>query len=139
MLIAFCLFITLVGIATHDLCAETIISEKYSPNQILKAKVYQVDCGATTGFNTQVDISWVKNSSLIPIFQNIYGKKSTKVFLAQNGHGQDTFGKHGGPEVIIKWRNNKELDVDYNYRADVKIKNSRVKGVEISFNKLKSN
>lgn len=39
------------------LCAEAIIEQKPSPSGQLKAVVYQLDCGATTDFNSLVGIA----------------------------------------------------------------------------------
>ena len=39
-----------------DMCGNDIYSETLSPNGELKAVIFQRDCGATTGFSTQVSI-----------------------------------------------------------------------------------
>ncbi len=39
-----------------DLCANQIYQEVYSADRTLKAVVFQRDCGATTGFSTQVSV-----------------------------------------------------------------------------------
>lgn len=39
-----------------DLCANQIYQEVYSTDRTLKAVVFQRDCGATTGFSTQVSV-----------------------------------------------------------------------------------
>jgi len=42
--------------ATSDMCGNYIHKEYLSPNNQYKAIVFQRDCGATTGFSTQVSI-----------------------------------------------------------------------------------
>lgn len=129
-----CLFVFLLGFATSDLCSETLIIERYSPNQKFKAFISQIDCGATTGFNTHVDIERVDNSSSkMSLLQEVYGKKERKVFLAENGYTKRSAGIHGGPEVHIKWEDNSKLSVCYHESSRIKIKNTPVKGVEILF------
>jgi hypothetical protein len=41
---------------TSDMCGNEVYSEVISPNRELKAVVFQRDCGATTGFSTQISI-----------------------------------------------------------------------------------
>ena len=40
----------------NDMCGNTIHSEHLSPNKSYKAVIFQRDCGATTGFSTQISI-----------------------------------------------------------------------------------
>jgi len=47
-----------------EMCANDIFSEVVSPNQSLKAVTFQRDCGATTGYSTQISI--IKNSASLP-------------------------------------------------------------------------
>ncbi|MEJ6473976.1 hypothetical protein [Pseudoalteromonas piscicida] len=39
-----------------DMCGNYFHSESFSPNGELKAVIFQRDCGATTGFSTQISI-----------------------------------------------------------------------------------
>jgi hypothetical protein len=39
-----------------DMCGNTVIREVLSPDHRIKAVVFQRDCGATTGFSTQVSL-----------------------------------------------------------------------------------
>lgn len=129
-----CLFIFLLVVATSDLCSETLILETYSPDKELKAVVSQMDCGATTGFNTHVDLERIDGSSpTMSLFQDVYGKKKQKVFLAENGYTKRSAGIYGGPEVFIKWGNNNKLTVRYHESSNIKTKNTPVEGVEILF------
>ncbi|MBK1852842.1 hypothetical protein FE845_15960 [Marinobacter sp. 1-4A] len=42
--------------AASDMCGNEIYTEIVSPNKERKAVVFQRDCGATTGFSTQISI-----------------------------------------------------------------------------------
>ena len=42
--------------ATSDMCGNEVYSEVLSPNGEHKVVVFQRDCGATTGFSTQISI-----------------------------------------------------------------------------------
>jgi len=51
--------IAIVGACNYiadDMCGNEIHKEYLSPNGSLKAVVFQRDCGATTGFSTQISI-----------------------------------------------------------------------------------
>ncbi|WIO73472.1 DUF5412 family protein [Porticoccaceae bacterium LTM1] len=42
--------------ATSDMCGNEVYTEVMSPNKEHKVVVFQRDCGATTGFSTQISI-----------------------------------------------------------------------------------
>ena len=46
----------LIVYATSDMCGNEVYSQTLSPNNEHKAVVFQRDCGATTGFSTQISI-----------------------------------------------------------------------------------
>jgi hypothetical protein len=60
-----CYFAAFAGIAVifGSGCANEVLSQTVSPDAKMKAVVFQRDCGATTGFSTQVSI--IQNSSLL--------------------------------------------------------------------------
>lgn len=58
--------VTLIGMFfyfTSDMCGNYLHSESISPNGRYKAVIFQRDCGATTGFSTQISI--VKTSEVL--------------------------------------------------------------------------
>ena len=78
-----------------DMCGNYPHKEYFSPNKKYKAVVFQRDCGATTGFSTQISI--IKASeSLINESGNIYIIK---------GHPEKV-----APSLI--WRSNSELQIN---------------------------
>jgi hypothetical protein len=46
----------LLSYLTSDLCENEIYSEIVSPDENYKAIIFQRDCGASTGFSTQISI-----------------------------------------------------------------------------------
>jgi hypothetical protein len=74
------------------MCGNYIFKEYISPNKKLKAVVFQRDCGATTGFSTQISILGV-------------GKKL-------KNKGGNIFVVDGHPDQVaprLDWQNNNEL------------------------------
>jgi hypothetical protein len=76
------------------MCGNTIYNEIYSPNMLKKAVLFQRDCGATTGFSTQISIIHA-DTKLDNKSGNIYVKK---------GHPDDV-------APTIKWFNDTHLHI----------------------------
>ncbi|MER2526460.1 MAG: hypothetical protein ABTR07_00880 [Candidatus Competibacter denitrificans] len=75
-----------------NLCGNEIFQEIAAPKGRFKAVLFQRDCGATTGFSTQV--------SLIPVDAPL-PNESGNVFVT-NGHPQDT-------QINLQWRTPENL------------------------------
>jgi hypothetical protein len=90
-----------------DMCATTVIDQFASPSNKLKAVLFQIDCGATTGFNTQV--------SIVPGSTVAMQKNSLpKSFFAAGGyHGQAPSGESGAPEVRVFWKSDDRLEIQH--------------------------
>lgn len=90
------------------MCSNEVISESKSPDGSLEAVVFQRDCGATTGFSTQVSIFrwWLPR-----------GNASGNVFVADTNRGAAPSGASGGPEVKVKWQSDNELVISHHQRA----------------------
>jgi len=87
-------------------CSNQIRREIASPNGKMKAVVFQRDCGATVGFNTQVSV--LPSGSKLP-------NDGGNVFVADGGQGNAS----SGPFVAVSWTNDTELLVTYDRQARV--------------------
>ena len=81
---------------TDDMCANNIDKIYFSPNKSLKAVVFQRDCGATTGFSTQISI--LNSKEELP-------NSKGNVFII-NGHPDNV-------QAVVAWKNNKEINIHY--------------------------
>ena len=106
-----------------DACENQIVSETKSPDSQYSAVIFQRDCGATTGFTTQV--------SILPLGEN--PERSGNVFVADDNHGAAQVGSWGGPWVSVKWRNSSHLQVTYAKGSRVFDQTENVGGVSVSF------
>ena len=88
------LFIYTIQIAFDGMCGNKVLSETSSPDRIYRAIVFQRDCGATTGFSTQVSI--LKAEERLP-------NQSGNLFIADTDRGKAPSGIGGGPDVRISW------------------------------------
>jgi len=96
---AFILTVVLVLIVsfmylTSDMCGNDIYSELLSPNKKYKAVVFQRDCGATTGFSTQISI--IKSAETLD-------NDGGNVFIIK-GHPKKV-------SPILFWNSNSELNI----------------------------
>lgn len=107
-----------------DPCGESVLTEIPSPNQAMKAVIYERDCGATTDFATHVSII-AKDATL---------KKSDRsIFAADTNHSSAPNGPGGGPEVQVRWLNDTRLEIKYSWLARVIQSEMRVKDIEIIY------
>jgi hypothetical protein len=110
-----------------DPCGETVLTEVISPNQMMKAVIYERDCGATTDFATHASII-NKDASL---------KKSDRsIFAADTDHGSAPNGPGGGPEVRARWLTDTRLEIQYSWMARVILAETKVKNIECTYAKL---
>jgi hypothetical protein len=88
----------------EDGCANQLLSETPSPDNRLKAVVFQRDCGATTDFSTQVSI--IAQAEKLP-------KQAGNAFSADTNHGAAPSGPGGGPTIKVQWRSPAELLISH--------------------------
>lgn len=120
----------LLGHFGGDLCAETVIAEIPSPSGAMKALIYQIDCGASTDFNTHVSVM-PRDSSLAQESKRVFGGGS--FFLADRNHGKAPAGPGGGPEVMLRWMSDGEIEIQHHDLARVFRKNASADGVDIKY------
>lgn len=106
---------------SDEMCATTIFDQSISHSGTLKAVLYQVDCGATTGFNRHVSI--VSSDADLT-------KKNPKL-------GPSPFALRGMPEVKMAWLSSDHLEVQYSESANVLRAEPNSKGVAIEYKKLR--
>ena len=92
------------------MCGNDEIRRSQSPDGTLEAVVFQRDCGATTGFSTQVSI--VTTQSTLP-------NSGGNTWIADCDHGAAPSAPWGGPPIRIKWTGSRELMIEYDHRTRV--------------------
>lgn len=81
--------------ATSDMCGNEVYSQVVSPDGKHKAVVFQRDCGATTGFSTQISII---------DFSDALKNESGNIYII-DGHPKNV-------SPSLKWLSNTELHVE---------------------------
>jgi hypothetical protein len=105
-------------------CANAEIETQLSPDGEKKAVIFERDCGATTGFSTQVSILEARTS--LP-------DESGNVFVADCDHGSAPPGRGGGPDVHMKWLKNDQLKIVYDRRARIFNRRQLYSGITVTY------
>jgi len=106
-----------------DMCGNTIILRVSSPDGQHDAAMFQRDCGATTGFSTQV--------SILNVAEPLSG--AGDVFRADGNHGAARAGEWGGPWAEIKWLSPNHLLVRYAAKSRLFEQGHYVSGIKITY------
>jgi hypothetical protein len=114
-----------------DLCATKVFEQTSSPDGKRKAVLFQVDCGATTDFNSHVVIV---DGGLDASKPNSLPKS---FFVADSNHGRAPAGITGGPEVRVDWLSDSLLEVKYHQFSRVIRSDEQAAGVEIRYTAFK--
>jgi hypothetical protein len=127
-LVVFCFLfpiamLALSGCSDLHLCRNTEVARVGAPDRLHLAIVFQRDCGATTGFTTQV--------SVLHMDEQLSG--SGNAFIADGNHGAAPSGHWGGPWAEIRWIDKDHLLVRYAARSRVFEQSSQVAGIRISY------
>jgi hypothetical protein len=106
-----------------DACQNTVASRSLSPDGSHVAVLFQRDCGATTGFSTQISIL------------DANGKPSGggNVFIADDNHGAARIGDWEGSWAEMKWLSPEHLLIRYAAKSRLFKQVERVSGVGITY------
>jgi hypothetical protein len=104
-----------------DLCGNTIVATEFSPDHQRKAVLFERNCGATTGFSSQV--------SVLPADDDL-PNEGGNVFAANEGRGGEPT-TWGGPFVALHWRDARTLMLRHDAFADVRFSKTRLDDVAV--------
>jgi hypothetical protein len=105
-------------------CGNDLVNEVRSPGGKIKAVVFQRDCGATTGFSTQVSL--LSSNKSLP-------NESGNLFVATTDHGNAPAAAWGGPIVEISWTDDANLLLRHDKRAGLSKREESLGGVKIRY------
>lgn len=107
-------------------CQNSTVSTAAAPSGDLKAVLFQRDCGATTGFSSQVSVAEADEAA----------SGAGNSFVADTDHGAATAASWGGPWVELRWLSPGNLLIRYDAKARVFTQKERVSGVRIRYEKV---
>lgn len=102
-----------IGLSGCDPCGNEISQTVTSPSGKIKAVVFNRNCGATTGFNTQV--------SIIPSLESL------------PGDGGNTLILDGTVPLKIEWRSDSALHLSGLSAAKIFLQSQSAAGVSVSY------
>jgi hypothetical protein len=106
-----------------DQCHDTLVTSALAPDARHKAFLVERNCGATTGFSTQVTVSAMDGTAS-------YGER---VFVADDDHGKARAGHWGGPWADIKWLRPDQLHIRYASNSRIFKKDEHAQNVSITY------
>jgi hypothetical protein len=107
----------------ESLCGNRIAQEVASPGGTFRAVVFERDCGATTGFSTQI--------SILPATGRLKNETGN-VFVAEGKKGVP-LDSRGAMHITAEWRGDNALIVSYPSAAQVFQKVSDYQGVRVTY------
>lgn len=109
-----------------DTCKNEVIARVDAPDGRHSAVLFQRDCGATTGYSTQVSVTSQGESPA----------GGGNAFRADDNHGAASAGAWGGPWVEVKWLSPDHLLVRYAKNSRIFEQDASVAGVSIAFQEV---
>lgn len=107
-----------------DACGNEVLSEVMSPGGRLKAVVFERDCGATTGFSTQV--------SILPVVEAL-PNEAGNVLVADCDHGKAPSGPGGGPALRVTWLSDRQMRIEHHPGARIVRSEAKHGGIKIEY------
>lgn len=104
-------------------CANSLISHIDAPDGLHNAVMFQRDCGATTGFSTQISV----------VETGVEPTGSGNSFRADDNHGAAAAGEWGGPWAEMRWLAPDHLLIRYAAKSRLFEQDDEVSGVKISY------
>ncbi len=117
----------IIGCSGCSNCANHVVADATSPTSNLRAVIFGRDCGATTGFSTQV--------SLIDLHAGTPAGKGN-IFVADDNHGTVSLDANRTIPLKTSWTSDHHLIISYPGNARVFLKRSEYRGVRIAYEVL---
>jgi hypothetical protein len=109
-----------------DSCENSLIRRADAPDWERSAVMFQRDCGATTGFSTQISLT---SDEGLP-------SGGGNIFRADDNHGAAADEEWGGPWAEIAWLGPDHLQIRYAANSRIFLQEDEVSGVKISYQQV---
>jgi hypothetical protein len=110
-----------------DMCANEIIEEIPSPNKGFKAVIFTRDCGATTGYSTQLSI--IDNSANLD-------NEAGNVLIMSDKTGDGLTSDNGGAKVNATWTSDTTITIYFDSRTEVRKQEPEINGIKASYEQI---
>ncbi len=111
-----------------DICGNTIVKELPSPSKKIKVVIFTRDCGATTGYSTQLSI--IETSDKL---DNETG--NTLIMSDKLGDGLNF--DNGGAKIQAIWTSENSLTIYFDQRTEFTRKEEKIGDIKITYEQLR--
>ncbi|MDF0488331.1 hypothetical protein PX554_09330 [Sphingomonas sp. H39-1-10] len=122
------LAVLLICCGCSNACQNAVATRSASPDGNHVAVLFQRDCGATTGFSTQISILDADDKP----------SGGGNAFVADDDHGAARVGEWEGSWADMKWLSPKHLLIRYAAKSRLFKQRARVSGVNITYQMVDS-
>jgi hypothetical protein len=106
-----------------DMCGNNISKEINSPDKKLKAVIFIRDCGATTGFSSQL--------SIIDFSDKLENESGNVLIISDKEYGEN-----GNADLNAEWNGVNELIIYFNLKAITFKKETEIDDIKITYKQL---
>jgi hypothetical protein len=106
------------------LCGNEVLDRYRAPDNSVEVVVFERNCGATTPFSTQASIGEINDGTR---------NQSGTIFIATTDRGAAPAGKGGGPELRVRWLDNRTIELAHHKRAFVSHARTSFRGLAIRY------
>jgi hypothetical protein len=110
-----------------DMCENSTIEEKLSPNKKFKAIIFTRDCGATTGYSTQLSI--IETSGELD-------NETGNVLIMSDKVGDGLSFDNGGAKVQALWTSDNSLTIYIDERTKFTRQKDEIEDIKITYERL---
>lgn len=110
-----------------DMCGNQTIEEVQSPNKKYKAVIFTRDCGATTGYSTQLSI--IETSDRLD-------NETGNTFILSDKVGDGLSFDNGGARIKVIWTTENSLAVYFDSKTDFTKQETDIDDIEVSYDQL---
>lgn len=114
LILAFVVLAFYIGYSffSSESCSSTYLDSELSPSKKLVMTVYNYDCGATSGYTTNISVQKAneQNPHQVP------SSNDSAFFAIDSDHGKvpDLLNySYGGPKVVINWIDESTVEIEY--------------------------
>ncbi|MFN7489809.1 MAG: hypothetical protein ACK5QK_08770 [Chryseotalea sp.] len=122
-------FILTISLVFGDSCVNQIVDIKISPDNNYQAVTFIRDCGATTGFSTQLSIIKVTDT-----FDKTDETGNTLIMSDKIGGG--LMDENGGAKIRTSWTKDNKIEILYDNRTGSVKRETEYKDIKIEYRQI---
>ncbi len=123
------IFILTIAFIFGDSCTNQIVDIQISPDKKYQVVTFTRECGATTGFSTQVSILKANDT-----FDKIDEKGNTLIMSDKIQNG--LMDENGGARIRVNWTDANKLKILYDSRTETSKRETEYKDIKVEYGQI---